>query len=842
MDFPNNEKYTIIEILGQGAFGCAYKELNKDDLNFYVIKKITLKEGNKEELEKIKNEAKILSTLDNSHIVKYYESFEDNSSFNIVMEYCEGLDLRKYINDHKNKLEYIDKNIIYHILSDICSGLKEIHDKNLIHRDLKPENLFLTRDFKIKIGDFGISRQLDSENKYAQTQVGTLLYMAPEIIEGKKYTSKVDIWSLGCILYELCTLNNCFISNSLKDIMEKICSAKYENIDIKLYGEDLQLIINTMLTKDHNKRSSIDEIRRIINKSNCKWMTQSIVELFEEDKSYQNYIIEKNIQKSLEKINLVILSRESKFHKMKISGGAFIVSIIASFTGGIGALIISMIFLSFFNIKYNYFYEKRKFISDNNYVINVIQSKLIEKIKNKLDSKIKREKIIIFNDENFNNKIEKIKSILISGKFLEKLKKIIAKNFNILLVGNTNVGKSTLINEFLKLDATKKAKESDGGPTNTKDFSPYVGINNKYQYTLYDTNGITNIGNDSVDNKIKNTLSEIEKRIQSNDPNQLIHCIWYCFQGTNIQPSDKLFIEKLLKIYTNYSIPIIYVHTQTFSKSQSKTCKKGINKYLKEIYNGDEVKVKEQLNNYINVLARSNVDNNNEDEENEENEEDEEEDEKEQKVKAFGLDKLEIISKKEIEIKGFKSSYYEFIKRTIIPILINGIFTIIFTDHNIDKLTSKSLKDLNEYLKELLDIINDDKLKLSEEIKNNNEESLKKLYNSFNDNKNDIINELKNSLTINNLKKENESLFKQVYDEKSENYKSEMNYNDFCSNLENLILDNLSSNKTKVINNLINICFNDSVIEIIKEGIQEQFKEKEEQVLQEIYSELFKNK
>ena len=282
MDFPNNKKYMIIEKLGQGAFGFTYKVLNKDDLNFYVIKTIPLKEVNKEELEKIKNEAKILSTLDNSHIVKYYESFKDDYFFNIVMEYCEGLDLRKYINDHKDKSEYIDKNIIYHILSDICSGLKEIHDKNLIHRDLKPENLFLTRDFKIKIGDFGISKILDSGNKYAQTQVGTILYMAPEIIEGNKYTSKVDIWSLGCILYELCTLNNCFISNSLKDIMEKICSAKYENIDMELYGEDLQLLINTMLIKDRNKRSSIDEIRRIINKSNCKWMTQSIAELFEE--------------------------------------------------------------------------------------------------------------------------------------------------------------------------------------------------------------------------------------------------------------------------------------------------------------------------------------------------------------------------------------------------------------------------------------------------------------------------------------------------------------------------------------------------------------------------------
>ena len=118
------------------------------------------------------------------------------------------------------------------------------------------------------------------------------------------------------------------------------------------------------------------------------------------------------------------------------------------------------------------------------------------------------------------------------------------KNFNILIVGVTNAGKSTLINEFLKLDEVKRAKESEGGSTDTKDFTPYVGVNNNYQYTLYDTNGITNYGQDSIQNKTKNILNEIMERIKSKDPNNLIHCIWYCFQGTNIQTSDRDFIEK----------------------------------------------------------------------------------------------------------------------------------------------------------------------------------------------------------------------------------------------------------------------------------------------------------
>ena len=89
------------------------------------------------------------------------------------MEYCDNKDLKSFINTHKNNNELINEEVIYNIILDICYGIKEIHSKNLIHRDLKPENLFISKDYKIKIGDFGISKQLINTVNYTQNQNGT---------------------------------------------------------------------------------------------------------------------------------------------------------------------------------------------------------------------------------------------------------------------------------------------------------------------------------------------------------------------------------------------------------------------------------------------------------------------------------------------------------------------------------------------------------------------------------------------------------------------------------------------------------------------------------------------
>ena len=245
-NYPNNQKYTIIEMLGQGGFGAAYKVLNKDNSNIYVIKKIPTNNIEEEEKNKILNEANILSSINSEYIVKYYESFSGENSFNIVMEYCDGLDLRKFINEHKKRNKFLKKELIYQIISDICLGIKEIHDKKIIHRDLKLDNLFIGGDLKIKIGDFGISKQLNNYNEYAKTQVGTLRYTAPEVIRGEKYNNKVDVWSLGCIIHELCTLNFCFWNESLDELIKKIKEAKYLKINENIYGNDLQNLINDL--------------------------------------------------------------------------------------------------------------------------------------------------------------------------------------------------------------------------------------------------------------------------------------------------------------------------------------------------------------------------------------------------------------------------------------------------------------------------------------------------------------------------------------------------------------------------------------------------------------------
>ena len=756
-DFPNMPNYKIIEILGQGAFGSAYKVLNEENNCIYAIKKIKLNGVKNEELDSIKNEAKILSSINSENIVKYYDSFEDKESFNIIMEYCDGLDLRKYINDHKNSNDLIQKDIIYHIIIELCNGIKEIHKNKLIHRDLKPDNIFLTSELKVKIGDFGISKQLNNINEYAKTQVGTMIYMAPEIIKGIKYNNKVDIWSLGCIIHELCTLNFCFNSSSIKELIGKIMECKHEKINQKIYGDDLQKLIDLLLNKDYKKRPNIEDVIKIVKMNIIGTLfIDKIYELFQLDESFQNYIIERNIQNSIDQVNLTVLSREKKFSDIKYYTGATLIGIplflaLGFLTAGT-SIILSMVVgggaglgLGFILEKLIGTKEKSEFIYNNSMIIERIQNKLIKIISAQLEQNITKEKIIIYSKENFDNKIQKIKNKLLEKNYIKQLHKIITKNFNILLVGCTNVGKSTLINEFLQLNNDKKAKESEGGPTDTIDFTPYIGKNNNKTYTLYDTNGITNKGKDSIESKQKNTINEIEERLKSHNPNELIHCIWYCFQGSNVQPSDKEFIESLLNIYTTYTIPIIYIHTQTYVKKQSKTCKMGIEKYLNEIFNNDKSKTEEQLKNYISILARGDED---------------------EGIKAFGLVELEELSQKEIETKGIKSSYFEYIKQDIIPILINGVFNLIFTEYDIKNLANNSKESLEKYLETILKIVNNDKLGLSEEIKNNNKVSLSNLCNCFKNVREKLKDDLMDLLEIKKLKKDNEEFVKNLYEKK----------------------------------------------------------------------------
>ncbi len=156
------------------------------------------------------------SCLD-ERIVCYIEDFYENSKIQIIMEYCEGGDLAKFI---EGQAQVLNVDFIIEWIAQLASGVSFIHKMKIIHRDLKPANIFLTADKKLKIGDFGVAKGLDRTSGLASTFAGTAVYIAPEIHGGEKYYMTADLWSLGCIIFEIATFKKAFFG---KDFFQAIC-------------------------------------------------------------------------------------------------------------------------------------------------------------------------------------------------------------------------------------------------------------------------------------------------------------------------------------------------------------------------------------------------------------------------------------------------------------------------------------------------------------------------------------------------------------------------------------------------------------------------------------------
>jgi len=109
------------------------------------------------------------------------------------------------INKRKQANSRFTEDEVMHWFIQICLALKYVHSLRILHRDIKASNIFLTASNCVKLGDFGISKVLQSTIEAAMTVVGTPYYMSPEVYHNKPYTLKSDVWSLGCLLYELCT-------------------------------------------------------------------------------------------------------------------------------------------------------------------------------------------------------------------------------------------------------------------------------------------------------------------------------------------------------------------------------------------------------------------------------------------------------------------------------------------------------------------------------------------------------------------------------------------------------------------------------------------------------------
>uniref|UniRef100_A0A8P0PLD9 Serine/threonine-protein kinase Nek11 n=1 Tax=Canis lupus familiaris TaxID=9615 RepID=A0A8P0PLD9_CANLF len=257
-------RYVLQQKLGSGSFGTVYlvsDKKAKQGEELKVLKKISVGELNPNETVQANVEAQLLSKLDHPAIVKFYTSFVEQDNFCIITEYCEGRDLDCKIQEYKKAGKTFPESQIIEWFIQLLLGVDYIHERKILHRDLKSKNIFLKNNL-LKIGDFGVSRLLMGSCDLATTLTGTPHYMSPEALKHQGYNTKSDIWSLACILYEMCCMNHAFTGSNFLSIVLKIVEGDAPSLP-KQYPRELNAIMECMLNKSPSLRPSAIEILKI---------------------------------------------------------------------------------------------------------------------------------------------------------------------------------------------------------------------------------------------------------------------------------------------------------------------------------------------------------------------------------------------------------------------------------------------------------------------------------------------------------------------------------------------------------------------------------------------------
>mgnify|MGYP001581188498 CR=1 FL=1 len=302
------DAYQVVRTLGKGSFGQARLFQRLGDHRLVVCKTVMLAQLNDEEIRDARNEVAMLSKLRHPNIVSYIASFEQQQVLYIVMEYANSGDLEGLVKEYKQRRVkaiaatpparlppvsaprrpvtdgsaaaannvrpasastvgdsgLIPEPILGSLFVQMCHAVRYLHERRILHRDLKAQNVFLHRSrpdgpLIVKLGDFGISTVLRNTMALAKTVCGTPYYFSPELCMSKPYNNKSDVWSLGCILYELCTLTHAFDAANLKMLVQRILKGSYTPIP-SVYSRDCAKLIEAMLELKVARRFNIQQV------------------------------------------------------------------------------------------------------------------------------------------------------------------------------------------------------------------------------------------------------------------------------------------------------------------------------------------------------------------------------------------------------------------------------------------------------------------------------------------------------------------------------------------------------------------------------------------------------
>lgn len=260
--------------IGCGAFGTVYSAWETNKKRKVAIKEYKVRQLSSGVLRAMKTELEIIPFISHPNLVQHFEVFNEiPGKILLSMEFLESGSLSNLIDKYHQCRQNIPETFVWDITAQMVLALRYLHSPikenasnigRIIHRDLKPDNVFLSSTGAVKIGDFNLSRVIESADA-KMTFAGTFSYMAPEILLRKPYNEKADIWSLGCIVCEMCTNRPIFNFSHSTDYAAEFAKFSSHNLRLPqgMYSNDLIGFIHKILVIDHNARPSSSELSQV---------------------------------------------------------------------------------------------------------------------------------------------------------------------------------------------------------------------------------------------------------------------------------------------------------------------------------------------------------------------------------------------------------------------------------------------------------------------------------------------------------------------------------------------------------------------------------------------------
>lgn len=253
--------YVKERVLGRGAFGVVYLVHQETAIGMagpFVLKEIGIRDA--KQRHAAHQESRLLSQLNHPNIIRYLDSFESPGTGHLclVMEYCPGGDVGALI--RKRRGVPFDEPLIITWYRQLASALDYLHQRKILHRDIKTGNIFVSADSSVlKLGDFGVAKVLDQTSQMAQTCVGTPSYLSPEICGRGRYNNKSDVWSLGCVYYQIMTLHPPFTGRNMNQLLGAILRGHFQPMPAR-YSYELRQMVAAMLRKNPDERPSAEAL------------------------------------------------------------------------------------------------------------------------------------------------------------------------------------------------------------------------------------------------------------------------------------------------------------------------------------------------------------------------------------------------------------------------------------------------------------------------------------------------------------------------------------------------------------------------------------------------------